>query len=677
MLVSVVLVAIPWLASRYFDEIAVFVLEGQRSALQLAAQAVSTVLHDREDLFEVDVTQPVPLGDCSPLPLLGPIQLDGLARDWTDLPERTCHFEGVHSLASSGANAASLDLALGERNGYLYALFRVRDDVVHLRSPRHRNLDGSDHLRLALPGEAGEQRRIVVTAKRPGAVSAYEVDEFWKYAIGDGVAIREIRGHWAEAPGGYTIELRLPLALLPDKKLGIAVADVDTFTGPVVAQAGTVPSGATGDLDLAVLPSPDITYILRALDLPGARISVIDYERRTRAEVGIDGIALVEDSERERLVRGALAHRVGTPYTVMPFSGERVTAASAPVYQGGRVMGAVLIEQSNQQILGLQREQLERALYSIVAACVAIAAILWCFALRLAWRIHRLRDEASAAIDDDGRVLHTEVVAGRRSGDEVGDLSRTVSGLLGRLARYTDFLEQIPRMLRHELSNPLNSVSTSLQNLVSEQPDLKGSKYVQSAERGVVRIGEILSGLTDAASLEQALRDDEPERVDLTDLVARYVENFAASCPQRGFLLHQSDASIFVVGSGFRIEQVLDKLVDNAVAFSPRESEIEIELQVANGCALLTVANTGPGVPAAIRERVFDSMVSDPAASTSERPHLGIGLYVVRLIVEHMGGTAAVQERDGGGTLILVNLPLADRYPAEVSRVTRSLAVYP
>jgi signal transduction histidine kinase len=666
MLVSVVLVAIPWLALRYFDEVAAFVLEGQRSALQLAAQAVSTVLHDREDLFDVDATQPMPLGDCSPLPLTAPVQLDGNARDWSELSERSCNFEGVATL-SSDTNTTSLDLALGERDDYLYALFRVRDDVLRFRSPRHRNLDGNDHVRLALPTADGAQRRIVVTAERAGPVSAYEVDERWKYAVAGGKPVRELRGHWAVTGDGYTIELRLPLAMLPTKQLGIAVADVDAPAGPVVALAGTVPSGAPGDLDIAALPSPGITYILRALDLPGARISVIDRERRVRAEVGADAVAsagaveFVESAERERLLRGALEHRVGAVYAVAPFSGEHVTAASAPVHVGGRVMGAVLIEQANRQILGLQRAQLERALYAIVAACVTIAGILWLFALRLVWRIHRLRDEASAAIDEDGRVLHTEVAAGRRAGDEVGDLSRTISGLLGRLSRYTDFLEQIPRTLRHELSNPLNSVSTSLQNLVTDQPELEDSKYVQSAERGVARIGEIIAGLTDAASLEQALRDDEPERIDLADLVARYVENFAATCSQRHFVLRVGDEPVLVRGSGFRIEQLLDKLVDNAVAFSPRGSEIEVGLQVASGRARLSVANAGAGVPEAIRERVFDSMVSDPAASSSGRPHLGIGLYVVRLICEHMGGTASVRDREGGGAVFVVDLPVAAR----------------
>jgi signal transduction histidine kinase len=662
MLVSVVLVAIPWLAYRYFDEVAAFVLEGQRSALQLAAQAVSTVLHDREDLFGVDAALPIPLGDCSPLPLAAPVRLDGNPRDWSDLPERSCHFVGESSVGSADGSkvehTASVDLALGERDGYLYALFRVHDDIVRFRSRRHRNLDGSDHLRLVLPGTTGGLRRVLVTAERDGPVSAYEVDEHWKYALADGKPLREFRGYWGEAPDGYTIELRLPLDLLPGKKLGFAVADVDALAGPVVGQVGTVPSAATGDIDLVVLPSPGLSYILRALDLPGARITVLDRERRVRAVVG-EEIEAVEAAQRERLIRGSLEHRVGAAYEVVPFSGERVTAASAPVHVGEGVMGAVLIEQSNRQILGLQRAQLERALFAIIAACIAIAGILWGFALRLVWRIHRLRDEASAAIDDDGRVLAVALVAGQHAGDEVGDLSRTISGLLARLADYTEFLEQIPRTLRHELSNPLNSLSTSLQNLVTDHPDLEDSKYVQSAERGVARIGEIVEGLTDAASLEQALRDDEPERVDFAHLVARYVENFAASCPRRKFLLRADGEPVFVVGSAFRMEQMLDKLIDNAVAFSPPDSEIEVELGVAGNRTRLLVGNAGPGVPDSIRDRVFDSMVSAPAASTSGRPHLGIGLYVVRLIVEHMEGSVEVRGRDGGGAIFVVDLPLA------------------
>jgi signal transduction histidine kinase len=250
------------------------------------------------------------------------------------------------------------------------------------------------------------------------------------------------------------------------------------------------------------------------------------------------------------------------------------------------------------------------------------------------------------------------VIAGRRAGDEIGDLSRTVSGLLTRLSRYTAFLEQVPRTLRHELSNPLNSLSTSLQNLVADQPELEKSKYLKSAERGVARIGEIVESLTDAASLEQALRDDEPERIDLALLVARTVENVAAGRPERRFALHVPEPPVGVMASGFRIEQLLDKLLDNAVAFSPEGAEISVELVAAGGEARLSVFNPGPPIPDELLERVFDSMVSTRGAG--DRPHLGIGLYVVRLILEHLGGRVEARNREGGVVFELA-LPLAGR----------------
>jgi signal transduction histidine kinase len=610
---------------------------------------------------------PVPLQECSPLPLEAPVQLDGNERDWSHLRERTCRFGRANVLRSDRSekeSGASLDLALGQREGHLYGLFQVTDDVVRYRHPRHRNLDGSDHLRIALPGADGQEHHYLITAERSGPITTYEVGESWRYALGDGRPVREVRGYWAETARGYTLELRLPLAMLPEKKVGFAVADVDETAGPVVSLVGTVPARDSDRIDPVSLPSPGIVHIMSALDLPGARITVLDAWEQVRTEVGAN-IGPVEKAVRDRLVRGALEHRAGTPYAVAPFSGEEVTAASSPIRAGDRVMGAVLIEQSNQEILGLQRDELERAFVAIIFACLAIAGFLWLFAWRLAWRIHRLRDEAGDAIDADGRVLRAEVAAGRRAGDEVGDLSRTVSGLLARLARYASFREQIPRTLRHELSNPLNSLSTSLQNLVSERPDLMDSKYIQSAERGVARIGEIVEGLTDAASLEQALRDDEPEPVDLAAFVSRYVENFAAGCPQRRFSLRGAREPVPISGSGFRIEQLLDKLFDNAVAFSPANSEIAVELFVSGSRARLSVSNDGPPISEEIRERLFDSMVSTRGSGAIDRPHLGIGLYVVRLIVEHMGGSIEARDRDDGkGAVFTLELPLAAPIPA-------------
>ena len=684
-LISLVLLALPWLVVRYQREIDAFVLEGRTSALLLAAQGVATVLHDREDLFDESGGLPVRLGgglevsedsrgsaqsaDFAPALLEAPIRLDGRARDWNVPRERRHHYGAAQTLRSSDTRAPSLgfDLSLGLRRDLLYALFEVSDDVLTYRPDRYRSLDRSDHLRLSVRGELGTVRRFVITAMQDGPISVYEVGESWRYALGEGSPELRVRGQWRATRRGYNIELRLPIAMLGvGREVGFAVADVDRAAGEVIQVVGTYPAGESERLNLARLDSAEIERILRGFHLPGARIAVIDHLARVRAEVGAE-LAEGEASARSALLAAALAGQRGAG----AHSGAEITRAVWPIADGDHVMGAVLVEQSNRSILGPQRAALERVLVAMAAACLGIAALLWLFAWSTTRRIQRLRDAASAAIDASGRVRRLELRSGRRARDEIGDLSRTISALLGRLSRYTTFLEEIPRTLRHELSNPLNTFSTSLQNLVHEHPEIATSKYVASAERGVQRASEILEGLTDAASLEEALRDEESELLDLSQLVTRYVENVAPSLPGRRFALRLAgegdggSAAVLVRGSGSRAEQLLDKLIDNAVSFSPEGSEIAVgvEVDAVRGTARLCVSNEGPLLPDDLRGRLFDSMVTSRktrSAGTGDRPHLGIGLYVVGLIAAHMDGHArAVDREDGRGVVVSVELPLA------------------
>jgi len=636
-LISSLLALLPWLVLQYQREIDAFVLEGRSSALRLAAQGIATVLHDREEWFDETGGLPVLLGDehdFAPLPLEAPVALDGNGRDWGGLALRRRHY-GREAALLPGEFDSSLefDLSLGRRGGWLYTLFEVRDDAVTYRPANYRRLDASDHLRITLPARdiGGAATQYVVTVREPGPVTAYPVGESWSYALGDGLPDDRVRGQWRAVAGGYTLELRLPIELLgPSHEVGFALVDVDRPGGSVASVVGTFPRDASGDLNLVLLNSPEIERILRGLDLPGARISVVDHLGRVRADVGA------------------------------PLPGSDTTRASWPIRDENGLIGTVRIEQSNREILGHQRAALERVLIAMAAACAAIAGALWWFAWRLGRRLRRLRDEASGAIDENGRIRRSALESERGAGDELGDLSRSISDLLARLSRYTSFLEQLPRTLRHEISNPLNTLSTSLQNLVHERPELEKSRYIESAERGVARVGEILEGLTVAASFEESLHDDELEEVDLAELTRCYVESFAAVETERSFQLRVTGSPVRVRASAFRLEQLLDKLVDNAVSFSTPGSAIEIALSASKGSARLSVANEGPPLPEGPRAQLFDSMVTSRPAGGGNRAHLGIGLYAVRLIAEHAGGAAEARDRaDGNGVVVRVELPLA------------------
>ena len=110
------------------------------------------------------------------------------------------------------------------------------------------------------------------------------------------------------------------------------------------------------------------------------------------------------------------------------------------------------------------------------------------------------------------------------------------------------------------------------------------------------------------------------------------------------------------------VAQALDKLFDNARSFAPEDGWIELALEARENGAEIRVANSGPALPATMQERLFDSLVSmRSGARGGDTPHLGLGLYVVRLVAElHRGAAAARNLADGSGVefaLRLVGMP--------------------
>ena len=228
--------------------------------------------------------------------------------------------------------------------------------------------------------------------------------------------------------------------------------------------------------------------------------------------------------------------------------------------------------------------------------------------------------------------------------------------MLSKLHQHNTFLENMPRTLRHEINNPLNTLSTSLQNLAEENPEVQDSKYLASAQRGVTRIGTIVQNLADAANLEESLEAEELEIVDLNQLLENYVANCSISHKTCEFVYRGPGHPVFAEVSDFRIEQLLDKIIDNAIDFHRSNSPIRVQLDTHRGACQITVANRGPTLPAKAEASLFDSMVSH--RGPQNRLHFGLGLYVVRIIAEAHGGfVRAMNLADGSGVAIMVQLP--------------------
>jgi signal transduction histidine kinase len=179
------------------------------------------------------------------------------------------------------------------------------------------------------------------------------------------------------------------------------------------------------------------------------------------------------------------------------------------------------------------------------------------------------------------------------------------------------------------------------------------------AQEGLARLTQILTRMSEAARLEQGLSDVERERFDLVPVVTGCVEGYRLAYPTATLRYTAPLEALRVDGAPDLVAQMLDKLVANAVEFA-RGGAIEVILEGVGTEIRLAVANAGPALPEGMEGRLFESMVSVRTGGEAGEPHLGLGLYIVRVIAAFHGGVAtAANQSDATGVVVTVTLPRA------------------
>lgn len=429
---------------------------------------------------------------------------------------------------------------------------------------------------------------------------------------------------------------------------------------PVIAQESSARGGG----------SEEIAAILKALHRSSARIWVVSRDYRVlalsgslrRADAEPPGVSqrllgwlvsLPTENFDDSIASEAVAAGRGVVAALLGAAGVRtratldgravVVSAAQPIWVANEVVGAVVVEETTNRIASLRSLALKRLLVMTLAAFAIAGAVLLWFATRISRRIRQLRDEAEAATDARGRI--TRLVAASGAQDEIGDLSRSFTAVLQRLARYNAYLEGMVGRLSHELRTPIAVVRSSLENLRAARTEDEARTYAARAEEGLVRLSTILSRMSEASRLEQGLSSATREHYDAVPVLRGCVEGYRSAYPQAAFALAVPEQPVWLQGSADLFAQMLDKLVENAVDFHSPGSAIRVRLDEAGRVA---VENDGPPLPEAIRDSLFESMVSHRREPGGATPHLGLGLYVARLIAEFHGGRLAARDLSGG-----------------------------
>lgn len=361
-------------------------------------------------------------------------------------------------------------------------------------------------------------------------------------------------------------------------------------------------------------------------------------------------------------VREALAGRYGADLVADSSRRSVVLYSAIPVRtEAGEVAGAVLVSRSTARILAALY-QVRLGIFQVFLASVGVAAVLsLLLATTIARPLKRLRNQAAALVDRRGRI--TGRFSGQRRRDEIGDLARALAELTRRLVEHQRFTESFAADVSHELRNPLAGLRTAVEMLSEARDEDEARRFAAMALKEVARLEHLLSAVGEIGRIDAELEGESAETVPVGRLVESLVEGFRLRCPGGPELLWSGPAEeLRVQASPDRLAQVVENLLDNAVSFTPPEGRVEVSLERRDGVAVLAVADDGPGIPRGHRERIFERFFSyrpgEPANDGGHVPHSGLGLAIVRAVVERYGGSVTVREANGGGACFEVELPV-------------------
>jgi dedicated sortase system histidine kinase len=645
LLVALCTLALPVAGWLYVRQMETLLREGQAQALLASARAVARSLV---------VTGAAPQqhgGGWYVQQTPNPITVDGYGDDWAPLTPWS------QPLGQRG------QLLLAEDDDGLYLYVDVRDSRRTRADADDANVLAADHLILTL-GSASGQRRYLLASAAPGSLTARPLDP----AV-DGLPDL-ITAQWQEDGSGYRVELQLPRNP-PLRTLGVGVYD---------ATAGGDAMAADTRALLRFSPALSSELMKLAPDQVQARVLtpqgwLLARSGRLNSVPGSDGqpgwfasliyrsllATRLEDAslwsqDVPRLDTSEVnqAH-AGKPAYVWRSGEERgsvVLTAAVPIEHAGQIDGVLLLEQASRIVPLLANRALLGLLLTSFGVLLVAGGILLAFATRLSLRLGRLRNAAERAQLNDGR-LDGLFEQGRfpmtDASDEIGDLARSFERLFEVVDGYTDYLRTLASKLSHELNTPLAIVKSSLDNLEHASLPAEAQPYLARARDGVARLGALVRAMSESSRMERSITAAEPEDVDLRDVVRGCADAYRALIGTRRLDCVLPDASLYLHCAPELIAQALDKLLDNALSFTPEQGWLRLSLSTVTDGAEIELANQGPLLPEAMQGRLFDSLVSLRDKTTpGDAPHLGLGLYVVRLVAERHGGVASARNLDDG-----------------------------
>jgi two-component system phosphate regulon sensor histidine kinase PhoR len=214
----------------------------------------------------------------------------------------------------------------------------------------------------------------------------------------------------------------------------------------------------------------------------------------------------------------------------------------------------------------------------------------------------------------------------------------------------------------HELKTPITALRGMLETILDdpEMPEPTRRKFLGRMEGQALRLSAIVSDLLTLSRLEAADTVVAPEPLDLRDVMLASLHAVAATADGRRIAVASElpETPVTIAGDAVALEQAVTNLLDNAVKYTPEGGQVRTSLRVADGHAVIEVADTGPGIPREHQDRVFERFYRVDKARSRELGGTGLGLSIVKHACRQHGGDVALASVPGHGSTFRIRLPL-------------------
>ncbi len=366
--------------------------------------------------------------------------------------------------------------------------------------------------------------------------------------------------------------------------------------------------------------------------------------------------------ERSRVLRGkevqdALLGLRGTEKRVSSGPPRQVMLYGAvPIFRSGNVIGAVVVSQSTDDIRQNLHE-VRLAVFQIFVISIVVAIVLTLMvSTTIVQPLRQLRKEAGEILDRRGRLRGR--FKGSAKHDEIGDLARALERLTRRVEEHQQLTEAFASDVSHEFKNPLASIRMATEMLAQVDSPAERARFLRIAESEIARMENLLSQVREITVIDAEIQKEERTAVDVNALMQRIVDGFRLRERDRVcFDLDLTPAALQVSAKEERLIQVFENLLDNAVSFTSAGGHIVVATSGDDKHAVVTIRDHGPGIPEENLDKIFDRFFTYRPDEQKNHRHTGLGLSIVKAIVEGYGGSVRAANQPDGGAEFDVRLP--------------------